>query len=147
MNPCPSLIPVGIIHTPYATLPECPRNIQPCTHQALIEVLPAYAQCLEHIEGASHLIILYWLSLADRTTLTCRSRRDGMFRGVFATRSPDRPNPIGFGVVPFISRSGLTLTTGGLDCLDGTPLLDIKPYFADNDAFPGATTHWQPATS
>ena len=68
-----------------------------------------------------------------------------MLRGVFATRSPQRPNPIGMDVAQRLRREGTRLLVSGLDCLDGTPLIDIKPYLPQADCVPGATLAWQPA--
>ena len=86
------------------------------------------------MEQQPHLIVLYWLDRSNRTALKAIPPHTGIEHGVFATRSPDRPNPIGICVVDFVCREGNQLFVRGLDALDGTPLLDIKPYSAVLDS-------------
>lgn len=133
---------IGTIHTPYRTLGDCPKNSRFCTESCSIEVFPAFAEALLDVDSASHLFVLYWLHKADRSTLSKPTPLDGVTRGVFATRSPARPNPIGLSIVPLLGREDNTLYIGGLDCLDGTPLVDIKPYLTSNDCVPGAVVSW-----
>ncbi|MEJ2632838.1 MAG: tRNA (N6-threonylcarbamoyladenosine(37)-N6)-methyltransferase TrmO [Acidihalobacter sp.] len=134
--------PIGRIHTIYRTLDDCPKNSRFCTETCSVEIFPAFAEALGHIESASHLIVMYWLDRADRSILSRPATLDGIVRGAFATRSPMRPNPIGLSIVPLFERKGHVLSTGGFDCLDGTPLVDIKPYLCSNDCFPSAVVAW-----
>ena len=103
----------------------------------------AFHAGLQGIEGFSHLILVYWLHLAEAAELVFTPPFDDRPRGVFATRSPRRPNPIGLSVVAFegLEAPGI-LKVRYLDCVDGTPLLDIKPYLKTTDAEPGAAMGW-----
>ena len=104
---------------------------------------PRYAQGLEGLAGTSHLILLYWMDRAPRDLIRQTPRHRDVATGVFALRSPARPNPIALSVVELLGIDGLRLSVLGLDCLDGTPLLDIKPYFASTDARADAVVGWQ----
>ena len=140
-----SFTPIGTIHTPWRTIAECPRNgRQPdpaplCT----VAVLPEFIDALQSLEGFSHLILLYWLDQTKSAQLVFTPPFDPQPRGVFATRGPRRPNPIGLSVVAFdgFAEPGV-LNVRYLDCLDGTPLLDIKPYLRTTDSEPNATMGW-----
>jgi tRNA-Thr(GGU) m(6)t(6)A37 methyltransferase TsaA len=106
-------------------------------------VLPAYLEGLRSLEGFSHLILLYWLGRDRELKLGFTPPFDPQPRGVFSTRAPFRPNPIGLSVVAFDGFDGPdTLKVRYLDCLDGTPLLDIKPYLPTTDSEPNATMGW-----
>jgi len=146
--PAPSAVlqPIGVLRTPFRTRAECPRNIRQLVPAPLChaELLPAYRAGLRSIEGFSHLILLYWLDRLDGPVdLVFTPPFDAQPRGVFATRSPARPNPIGLAVVAFegIDAEG-RLAVRYLDCIDGTPLLDIKPYLPTVDAVTGASMGW-----
>ena len=102
-----------------------------------IELDPRYAAALDGVAGCSHLVILYFMHEARRDLLV-QMPRHGERRGTFAVRSPVRPNPIAMSVVRLVRIDGTTLSVVGLDCLDGTPLIDIKPYFASVDSVPEA---------
>jgi tRNA-Thr(GGU) m(6)t(6)A37 methyltransferase TsaA len=106
-------------------------------------VEPAWREALRGIEGFSHLVLLTWLHRAPPARLVFTPPFDDTPRGVFATRAPFRPNPIGFSVVAFegFAAPGV-LRVRYLDCADGTPLLDIKPYLPTTDAEPGASLGW-----
>ncbi len=140
-----SFTPIGTIHTPWRTIAECPRNgrqpdpAPPCT----VAVLPEFIDGLQSLEGFSHLILLYWLDQTKSAQLVFTPPFDPQPRGVFATRGPRRPNPIGLSVVAFdgFAEPGV-LNVRYLDCLDGTPLLDIKPYLRTTDSEPNATMGW-----
>ncbi len=137
------LTAIGRIRTPFATIAECPRNgrqIQP-PPDCIVEVDDAYHEGLASLDGFSHLILLYWLG-PQTSALTFRPPFDDQPRGVFATRAPFRPNPIGMSVVSLHGVAAGRLTVRNLDCMDGTPLLDIKPYLPSTDAEPGATMGW-----
>ena len=130
---------IGRIRTPWTTRGECPKNGLQTDAACTVEVDPLYAAGLQNVEGASHLILLYWMDRAERGLLVQRPRHADGSRGTFSLRSPARPNPIALSVVKLLSRDGSRLTVRGLDCLDGTPLLDIKPYYATTDSRPEAT--------
>jgi tRNA-Thr(GGU) m(6)t(6)A37 methyltransferase TsaA len=137
--------PIGVLSTPWRTLEACPRNgRQPdpppvCTAR----VFPEFVDGLRGIEGFSHLILLYWLDQAREPRMLIKPPFDTEERGLFTTRSPQRPNPIGLSVVAFDGMDGPDrLKVRYLDCLDGTPLLDIKPYLPSTDAEPDATMGW-----
>lgn len=140
-----ALTPIGTVHTPWRTIADCPRNgRQPDPAPVCrIRILPAYVAGLRSLEGFSHLILVYWLNQAKAPELVFTPPFDGEPRGVFATRGPRRPNPLGLSVVAF---DGLEtpdcLLVRYLDCVDGTPLLDIKPYLATTDSEPTATMGW-----
>lgn len=119
---------IGVIRTPYKTLTECPCQTCKSEQIAEIEVFKEYEGGLKDIEGFSHLIVLYWLHKSKGYSLLVRTPWDVGLHGLFTTRSPDRPNPIGISVVRLIERKGNILRVRGIDAIDGTPLIDIKPY-------------------
>jgi tRNA-Thr(GGU) m(6)t(6)A37 methyltransferase TsaA len=140
-----ALVPIGRLRTPFATRADCPRNGRQIVPAPLCraEVLPAFHAGLASLDGFSHLILLYWLDQATEPTLTLTPPFDNTPRGVFATRAPSRPNPIGLSVVTFEGFDGDgTLRVRYLDCVDGTTLLDIKPYLPTTDCEPDATMGW-----
>ena len=106
-------------------------RLSPTTSE--IEIFPEFAEGLKDVAERPHLIILYWFDRADRGTLTAIPPHSKKEHGVFATRSPDRPNPIGLAVVDLLSIDGNRITVRGLDAFDGTPVLDIKPYSPEID--------------
>ena len=130
---------IGRIRTPWTVRGQCPKNGLQTDAVCTVEVDPLYAPGLQNVEGASHLILLYWMDRAERGLLVQRPRHADGSRGTFSLRSPARPNPIALSVVELLAREGNKLTVRGLDCLDGTPLLDIKPYYATTDSRPEAT--------
>lgn len=130
---------IGRLRTPWTERRDCPKNGLQSDAVCTVEVDPPYAPGLQNVEGASHLILLYWMDRAARGLVRQRPRHADGSRGTFSLRSPARPNPIALAVVELLAREGATLRVRGLDCLDGTPLLDIKPYFASTDSRPGAT--------
>lgn len=93
-----------------------------------VEVYPEYAAGLADVEGFSHLTLVYWFHLSDGYRLSVRPFLDQVQRGLFATRFPGRPNPIGISTVELLAREGNRLLVRGVDVLDGTPLLDLKPF-------------------
>ena len=140
-----ALTPIGTISTPWKTIGECPRNgRQPNPAPVcLVRVAQDFVPGLRGLEGFSHLILLYLLDQAKTPRLVFTPPFDAEPRGVFATRGPRRPNPIGMSVVAFDGFAGENvLKVRFLDCLDGTPLLDIKPYLATTDAEPDAAMGW-----
>lgn len=114
--------------------------------EAKIKVFEEFCEGLRGLEGYSHLIILYWIHLRDteehRKMLLVYPRRHAVdvSTGVFACRSPSRPNPIGLCVVELVSRENCTLTVRGIDALEGSPIIDIKPYIPRLDSVPNART-------
>ena len=138
------LRPIGTLHTPFRTIADCPRNgrqPQPAP-ECIAAVEPAYQAGLLALEGFSHLILLYWLG-PQGGALTITPPFDGQPRGVFATRAPLRPNPVGLSVVALDGMDGPgRLRVRHLDCVDGTKLLDIKPYLPSTDAEPDAVMGW-----
>ncbi len=133
---------VGRIHTPWQRREECPKNARESDAVCTIEVDPRYAAALKDIETSSHLLVLYWMDKARRDLVLQAPRHYDTQRGTFALRSPVRPNPIAASVVKLVGVNGSRLSVIGLDCLDGTPLIDIKPYFASVDAVPDAVVGW-----
>ena len=132
------LIFIGRIRTPYATRAECPKNTRESDALATVELDPRYAAGLEGVELFSHLILLYWMDEARRDLIQQIPAHLGRRRGTFALRSPARPNPIALAVVELIRIESPNLIVRNIDCRDGTPLLDIKPYFASIDSVPDA---------
>ena len=137
--------PIGTIRTPWKTPSECPRNgRQPDPAPVCrVEVSPDFRPGLASLEGFSHLILLYWMDRVTAPKLTFTPPFDDTERGIFSTRAPFRPNPIGLSVVAFdgYAEPGV-LNVRFLDCTDRTPLLDIKPYLPTTDAEPNATMGW-----
>ena len=119
--------PIGKILTPYKTIADCPRNIDPNGPQCELVLRDAKHDGLLGLAAGQRILILYWLEHADRSAIRQNSRRTGELAGVFALRTPNRPNPIGVAVLAIEKIIDGVITVRGLDCLDGTPLLDIKP--------------------
>jgi formylmethanofuran dehydrogenase subunit E len=134
------LKPIGIIHSPYKNRKECPP--QGREEICWIEVSKQYTKGLKDIEGFSHLILCYWLHWSKNWSLLVKTPWDPEPHGVFATRSPNRPNALGFSVVELIEREGNKLKVKGLDALEGTPLIDIKPYLPEIDAKANVRVGW-----
>jgi tRNA-Thr(GGU) m(6)t(6)A37 methyltransferase TsaA len=136
---------IGRIRTPWSTRERCPKNARESDAPCTIEVDARYAAALKDVETSSHLLVLYWMDKARRDLVLQAPRHYEAQRGTFALRSPVRPNPIAASVVRLLRVDGTRLSVVGLDCLDGTPLLDIKPYFASTDAVPDAVVGWHAA--
>ncbi|MBV2361705.1 tRNA (N6-threonylcarbamoyladenosine(37)-N6)-methyltransferase TrmO [Thalassococcus sp. CAU 1522] len=123
---------IGRLRTPFATRADCPRQGDPENGpECRVIVDAAFVPALDGIEPFERIELLYWLHEARRDLLRQSPKGDGRTRGTFSLRSPLRPNPIGTSLVRLIRRDGDTLLVRGLDCLDGTPLLDIKPARCD----------------
>ena len=133
---------IGRIHTPWPTRDDCPKNSRESDAVCTVEVDTRFAQALTGVESSTHLLVLYWMDEARRDLVVQAPRHYGEPRGTFALRSPVRPNPIAASVVKLVKVDGLRLSVIGLDCRDGTPLLDLKPYFASTDAVPDAVVGW-----
>ncbi len=135
--------PIGIIHSPFKEPTGTP--IQPTAAQDItgsIEVYPEYAEGLKDIAGFSHLILIYHFHLLKEYSLLVKPFLDNELHGIFATRSPGRPNSIGFSVVRLDKVEGNKLCIRDVDIIDGTPLLDIKPYVAEFDVREVAKNGW-----
>jgi len=136
---------IGRIRTPWKTRDECPKNARESDAVCTIEVDPRWAAALTGVESCTHLVVLYWMNRSRRDLVLQVPRHYGVGRGTFALRSPARPNPIAMSVVRLVGIDGTKLSVVGLDCLDDTPLIDIKPYFASTDAVADAVVGWHAA--
>ena len=131
-----TLEPVGIVHSPYTKPGEAPRQGRDSPAISTLEIFPAYVPALGTMKGISHIWVLYWMDRAERDLLLAR-RSDWIEpRPVFTIRSPARPNPIALSIGTIQSVSGGTITVNGLEALDGSPILDIKPYIRSLDCIP-----------
>jgi tRNA (adenine37-N6)-methyltransferase len=123
--------PIGIVRTPHRATADVPKGLgAEHTAEGTIEIRPDLEPGLLDIEGFSHLLVIWVFDRSDRTELVGTPPSDDRPHGVFATRSPRRPNPIGLTVVRLLEREGSHLRVAGVDMLDGTPVLDIKPYLS-----------------
>jgi tRNA-Thr(GGU) m(6)t(6)A37 methyltransferase TsaA len=147
------LKPIGIIHTPYKKDGEAPHQAYKSEAIGKIEVFKEYEEGLKDVEGFSHLIILYMFHKPVKRSvkkehylnsrgLLVKPYLDDTLRGLFATRSPNRPNPIGLTIVELLERKENILQVKGIDMLDGTPLLDIKPYVPKFDQKDNVKIGW-----
>jgi tRNA-Thr(GGU) m(6)t(6)A37 methyltransferase TsaA len=135
--------PIGVIRSPFTTKEGMPiQAVAASGVRGRVELDPAYAEGLRDVEGFSHLVLLYHLHEVRAARLTVTPFLDTASHGIFATRSPARPNAIGISTVRLLSVEGSALQVEGLDVLDGTPLLDIKPYVPAFDDRPGAAIGW-----
>jgi len=135
--------PIGVIHSPFKDVRDMP--VQPAGASGIygsIEILPEFIEGLQDLEGFSHIILLYHFHKAQETRLTVVPFMDSEPHGVFATRSPNRPNPIGLSIVKLLSAQGKVLHIENVDILDGTPLLDIKPYVPEFDDYTADRVGW-----
>lgn len=121
------LVFIGRIHTPWSDRLKCPRQGRLDGPICRIELFPPWAGALKGLEGYDRIEVLYWLHQSRRDLIQQSPRNDGETRGTFSLRSPVRPNPIGTSLVTLVGIEQATVLVRGLDCLDGTPLLDLKP--------------------
>jgi tRNA-Thr(GGU) m(6)t(6)A37 methyltransferase TsaA len=127
--------PIGIVHSPFKDPRGTPiQAVSDKDTEATIEVFEEYAEGLQDLDGFSHAILLLHFHLSKKAELKQKPFLDDRERGVFSIRSPSRPNPIGISVVKIVSIDDNIVTIRGIDILDGTPLLDIKPYVPEFDA-------------
>jgi tRNA-Thr(GGU) m(6)t(6)A37 methyltransferase TsaA len=140
-----SLYFIGRIRTPWKERKDCPKNPRGSDAVCTIEVDPRWAPALTKVETLSHIIVLYWMDRSRRDLVLQTPRHYGEQFGTFSLRSPARPNPIALSVARLLKIDGTKLQVVGLDCLDGTPLVDIKPYFASTDSIPDAEVGWHAA--
>jgi tRNA-Thr(GGU) m(6)t(6)A37 methyltransferase TsaA len=134
---------IGRIHTPWMHRKDCPKNASESDAVCAVEVDPCWRQGLKDAETCTHLVLLYWMSHSQRDLVLQVPSHYGTQHGTFALRSPARPNPIAMSVVKLLGIEDGTLSVVGLDFLDGTPLLDIKPYYASTDSVPEAVVGWR----
>ena len=125
--------PIGIVHSPFKRKEDIKksRNIDPNGFEDVrgeLEIFAEFAEGLKDIDGFSHIILIFAFHESSEKKLLVRPPHDGKRRGVFSSRSPHRPNPIGFSVLRLIERDEKVLHVQGLDAIEGTPILDIKPY-------------------
>jgi tRNA (adenine37-N6)-methyltransferase len=140
-----NLVFIGRIVSPWTSRDNCPKNMAEARERgrpAEVTVEPPYRPGLQGLERVSHVVILSWLGRAMRNLIVQKPRHAPEAKGVFALRSPVRPNPIGLHVarLTLLDIGAGRLTLDAIDTLDGTPVLDIKPYYASTDAFPDAVT-------
>jgi len=134
---------IGRIRTPWTNRKNCPKNARESDAACTVEIDARFAPGLKDVESCSHLVLLYWMDKAPRNLVLQVPGQYGEQHGTFALRSPARPNPIALSVVKLLKIDGNELQVVGLDCLNGTPLLDIKPYFASTDSVPDAAVGWR----
>jgi tRNA-Thr(GGU) m(6)t(6)A37 methyltransferase TsaA len=135
--------PIGVVHSPFKEPKGTP--IQPPGGKGIdgmVAVFPEYAEGLKDIEGFSHIILIYHFHLSKGLSLKVKPYMENELRGVFATRAPSRPNPIGISVVRLVRIEGNILHVRDVDVVDGTPLLDIKPYVPEFDVREVNKTGW-----
>jgi tRNA-Thr(GGU) m(6)t(6)A37 methyltransferase TsaA len=135
--------PIGVIHSPFTDIKGMP--IQPTGASGIrgtIEIFPEFAEGLKDLEGFSHVILIYHFHQVREAKLVVTPFMDPQPRGVFATRAPKRPNPIGLSIVKLLSIEQNVLHVENVDILDGTPLLDIKPYVPEFDQHPANHVGW-----
>jgi len=128
-----SFRPIGIVHSPFKGRGDIPRSrcIDPQGFddiQGELEIFKEFEEGLQDIDGFSHIILLFAFHKSDEGSLIAHPPHDNQRRGVFSTRSPHRPNPLGFTVLKLVQREGNVLKVSGVDMVEGTPILDIKPY-------------------
>jgi len=138
-----TIAPIGVIHTPFKHAKGTPIQTTACQNaKGIVELLPEFIRGLRDIEGFERIWLIYLLDRASAVQLVVRPYMDEMDRGVFATRSPVRPNHIGLSAVRLLSAEDNRLLIADVDMLDGTPLLDIKPYVPAFDSFEHARAGW-----
>jgi tRNA (adenine37-N6)-methyltransferase len=141
--------PIGVVRSPFGEKVEAPRQARIAAEaRGRIEVLPELESALDDLEGFDRIWVIFWFDQTERTNVTkVQPPRSEKKRGVFSTRSPHRPNPIGLSTVVLEKREGNVLHVRELDMIDGTPVIDLKPYIAYADAFPESKQGWLGATA
>lgn len=133
---------IGIIRTPFKSSNAVPIQSFKSNVKGHIELLEEYRDGLKSLDGFSHIILLYWFHKAKAPKMLMKPYLDNALHGIFAIRAPTRPNPIGISIVKLVRIEGTRLYIEGVDMLDETPLLDIKPFVPDFDNRPLATSGW-----
>lgn len=136
------LHPIGFIHSPFTHKADVPVQAARSNAIGRVELHPEYAAGLDDIQNFSHIILLYVFHESEGFELQVKPFLDDEQHGLFATRYPYRPNPLGLSVVRLLKREGHLLEVEGVDVLDGTPLLDIKPYIEDFDVRQDTRAGW-----
>lgn len=140
--PDAGLVFIGRVRSPWTERSDCPKNMREARERgraAAVEIDAAYADGLAGLERFSHVVVLTWLHGSRRDLIVQWPKHADAARGTFSLRSPVRPNPIGLHVARLLEIAGTTLTIEGIDALDGTPVIDLKPYFSSTDSIPDAT--------
>jgi len=134
--------PIGVIHSPFKTGEEAPH--QPIASNSIgrIEIFKEYEEGLSDIEGFSHIILIFAFHRSEGYSLKVKTPHDENLKGVFATRSPNRPNRLGLSIVRLLTREKNILFVEGIDAIDGTPLIDIKPYVPNLEPKTGIRIGW-----
>lgn len=127
------LHPIGVITSPFRERGEAPRQGRLAPSESEIRIFPAYVEGLRDLALHPRLLVLYWCDRSRRDVLTATPPHEKKERGVFATRSPERPNPVALCLVDLVALEGDRIRVRGLDALDGSPLVDIKPFYRDLD--------------
>lgn len=136
--------PIGVIRSDHDTMERTPiQSVYATGCAGRVDVFPEFAEGLEDLDGFSHVYLVYHFHRAGPAKLIVKPFMEDVERGVFATRAPCRPNAIGLSIVEMVGRDGNTLIVNGVDIIDGTPLLDIKPYTARFDRFDTTRNGWQ----
>ena len=139
--------PIGVIHSPFIEIEQTPIQASRSQAIGLVEVYPEFVEGLKDIEELSHIYLIYTFHKSSGYVLQVKPYLDDKEHGLFATRYPRRPNPIGLSIVRLLLREKNSLTVEGIDTLDGTPLLDIKPYLPEFDQRTEVRTGWYESRS
>jgi tRNA (adenine37-N6)-methyltransferase len=137
-----SLTAIGVIHSPFSEPAQAPIQASRSNATGSVEVFPQFAEGLRDINEFSHIFLLYLIDCPQGYDLSVKPFLDNQEHGIFATRYPCRPNPIGLSLVRLLRAEGNRLDIEGIDMLDGSPLLDIKPYVPDFDIRENAQIGW-----
>lgn len=134
---------IGVVRSPYKGTREAPYQGRREKETCILEIFEEFEAALKDVERCTHLFVLYWQHQAVRSVLKTRTPWGPEIRGVFATRSPNRPNPVGLCVVDLVEVTGRMLKVMGMDAVDGSPLIDVKPYSSSLDAVAEARIGWR----
>jgi len=138
-----TLNPIGIVHSPFKEPVGVPKDsTDGMDYQGTIEIFSEYRDGLKDLDGFSHILVLFYFHKSEYSHLIVKPYLDDHLRGVFATRSPHRPNFIGLSVVELLEIDGDILHIKGIDMIEGTPILDIKPYIPEFDSNEGIRIGW-----
>jgi tRNA-Thr(GGU) m(6)t(6)A37 methyltransferase TsaA len=127
------LTPVGVIHSPYRERGDAPRQGRDSSVICTVEIFPEFLPAMGTMEGIAYIWILYWMDRADRTLLMARRSDWTEPRPVFTIRSPSRPNPLALSIGKILNIEGRIITVSGIEALNGSPVIDIKPYVRELD--------------
>ncbi|KYC46313.1 MAG: S-adenosyl-L-methionine-binding protein [Candidatus Methanofastidiosum methylothiophilum] len=137
------LKPIGLVHSPFNEPINVPKDsTDGMEYKGTVEIFPEYRAGLKDLEGFSHILIIFYFHRSDYSNLIVKPYLDDNLRGVFATRSPHRPNFIGLSIVELLNVEGEILHIRGIDMIEGTPVLDIKPYIPEFESNEGIRIGW-----